>query len=143
MFTGRVCRLLSRLSVAEFCTEPSREVRGRSRGQNGFSLQYHTQRSVTSATPPSRIFSENGGDVVALHKLGHAWVGWLLVHTEAVVKGFSVLETKTALGLASAAGEKPARLHQGAVERVCMALGGCRLSRTISFTRSLPSHRRP
>lgn len=145
MLTSSVCQLRPRLSVAEFCTEPSREVRGRSRGQNGFSLQYHTPRSVASATPLSRIFSEDGGEVVALHQLGHTWVGWLLVHTDAVVKGFSVQETKAALGLALLLERnQPGFTKELLIERVvCMALGGRRLSRTIPFSRSLPSHRRP
>lgn len=144
LYSPVVCQLQSRLSVAEFCTEPSREVRGKSRGQNGFSLQHHTPRGVARAGPPSGIFSQDAGDVVALHQLGHAWVGWLLVHTEAVVKGFSVPETNAALRLALLLERnQPGFTKELLIERVCVALGGRRLSRTIPFTRSLPSRRRP
>ena len=64
-----VCQLQSqlKLSIAEFCTEPSREVRGRSCVQTGFSLQHHMPRGVARATPASGIFSEDAGDMVALH----------------------------------------------------------------------------
>ena len=75
--------------------------------------------------------------------MGHTWVGWLLVHTEAV-KGFSVPETNAALGLALLLeGNQPRFTKELLIERVCMALGRRRLSWTIPFTRSLPSRRRP
>ena len=63
--------------------------------------------------------------MVALHKLGHARVGWLLVHTEAVVKGFSVPETKAFLGLALLLERnQPGFTTELLTETVCMALGG-------------------
>lgn len=129
---GSVCQLRPRLSVAEFCTEPSREVRGEDlAAKNGFSLR--TTRRAVLLVPLHWAGSspEDGGEVVALHPF--VCLGWLAAGTHGC-GGERLLCTgdKSCSGLGSAAGEKPARLHQGAANPVvCMALSGRRLSRTI------------
>ncbi|XP_075394136.1 mitochondrial inner membrane m-AAA protease component paraplegin isoform X4 [Tenrec ecaudatus] len=83
----------------------------------------------------SKILSKEEQRVVAFHESGHALVGWLLEHTEAVMKVSIAPRTNAALGFAQIL---PRDQHlftrEQLFERMCMALGG-RASEAISFNR--------
>uniref|UniRef100_A0A452TTR8 SPG7 matrix AAA peptidase subunit, paraplegin n=1 Tax=Ursus maritimus TaxID=29073 RepID=A0A452TTR8_URSMA len=83
----------------------------------------------------SKILSKEEQKVVAFHESGHALVGWLLEHTEAVMKVSIAPRTNAALGFAQML---PRDQHlftkEQLFERMCMALGG-RVSETISFNK--------
>ncbi|KAJ8785969.1 hypothetical protein J1605_006929 [Eschrichtius robustus] len=50
------------------------------------SLDYAVERVLAGAAKKSQVLSKEEQKVVALHESGHALVGWLLEHTEAVGK---------------------------------------------------------
>uniref|UniRef100_A0A673UW46 SPG7 matrix AAA peptidase subunit, paraplegin n=1 Tax=Suricata suricatta TaxID=37032 RepID=A0A673UW46_SURSU len=83
----------------------------------------------------SKILSKEEQKVVAFHESGHALVGWLLEHTEAVMKVSIAPRTNAALGFAQML---PRDQHlftrEQLFERMCMALGG-RVSEAISFNK--------
>nr|KAF6411847.1 SPG7 matrix AAA peptidase subunit, paraplegin [Rousettus aegyptiacus] len=83
----------------------------------------------------SKILSKEEQKVVAFHESGHALVGWLLEHTEAVMKVSIAPRTNAALGFAQML---PRDQHlftkEQLFERMCMALGG-RVSESISFNK--------
>uniref|UniRef100_A0A5F9CNE9 SPG7 matrix AAA peptidase subunit, paraplegin n=1 Tax=Oryctolagus cuniculus TaxID=9986 RepID=A0A5F9CNE9_RABIT len=83
----------------------------------------------------SKILSKEEQKVVAFHESGHALVGWLLEHTEAVMKVSIAPRTNAALGFAQML---PRDQHlftkEQLFERMCMALGG-RASEAISFNK--------
>uniref|UniRef100_A0A9L0I8X9 SPG7 matrix AAA peptidase subunit, paraplegin n=1 Tax=Equus asinus TaxID=9793 RepID=A0A9L0I8X9_EQUAS len=83
----------------------------------------------------SKILSKEEQKVVAFHESGHALVGWLLEHTEAVMKVSIAPRTNAALGFAQML---PRDQHlftkEQLFERMCMALGG-RASENISFNK--------
>uniref|UniRef100_A0A452ESQ0 SPG7 matrix AAA peptidase subunit, paraplegin n=1 Tax=Capra hircus TaxID=9925 RepID=A0A452ESQ0_CAPHI len=83
----------------------------------------------------SKVLSKEEQKVVAFHESGHALVGWLLEHTEAVMKVSITPRTNAALGFAQML---PRDQHlftrEQLFERMCMALGG-RASESISFNR--------
>ncbi|XP_059762002.1 paraplegin isoform X3 [Balaenoptera ricei] len=128
------------------------------------SLDYAVERVLAGAAKKSQVLSKEEQKVVALHESGHALVGWLLEHTEAVGKGFPfddresgrlVVPRKppcpvlgTLPGEVSIAPRTNAALgftqilprdqhlftREQLFERMCMALGG-RASESISFNR--------
>ncbi|KAF6289132.1 SPG7 matrix AAA peptidase subunit, paraplegin [Rhinolophus ferrumequinum] len=83
-------------------------------------FEYAVERVIAGTAKKSTILSKEEQKVVAFHESGHALVGWLLEHTEAVMKMLprdQYLFSKEQL-----------------FERMCMALGG-RVSESISFNK--------
>uniref|UniRef100_A0A8U7MNI1 SPG7 matrix AAA peptidase subunit, paraplegin n=1 Tax=Corvus moneduloides TaxID=1196302 RepID=A0A8U7MNI1_CORMO len=73
----------------------------------------------------SKILSPEERKVVAFHESGHALVGWLLEHTEAVMKVSIAPRTNAALGFAQILPrEQYLFTKEQLLERMCMALGG-------------------
>lgn len=73
--------------------------------------------------------------VVAYHECGHALVGWLLPHTDALLKVTIVPRTSQALGFAQyTPTDKRLYSTEELLERMCMALGG-RVAESITFNR--------
>ncbi|XP_036780181.2 paraplegin isoform X3 [Manis pentadactyla] len=100
-----------------------------------FNFEYAVERVIAGAARKSRVLSREEQKVVAFHESGHALVGWLLEHTEAVMKVSITPRTNAALGFAQML---PRDQHlftrEQLFERMCMALGG-RASESISFNR--------
>uniref|UniRef100_A0A8D2MSV7 SPG7 matrix AAA peptidase subunit, paraplegin n=1 Tax=Zonotrichia albicollis TaxID=44394 RepID=A0A8D2MSV7_ZONAL len=83
----------------------------------------------------SKILSPEERKVVAFHESGHALVGWLLEHTEAVMKVSIAPRTNAALGFAQILPrEQYLFTKEQLLERMCMALGG-RVAEAITFNR--------
>uniref|UniRef100_A0A671FPJ0 SPG7 matrix AAA peptidase subunit, paraplegin n=1 Tax=Rhinolophus ferrumequinum TaxID=59479 RepID=A0A671FPJ0_RHIFE len=83
----------------------------------------------------STILSKEEQKVVAFHESGHALVGWLLEHTEAVMKVSIAPRTNAALGFAQMLPRDQYLFSKEQLfERMCMALGG-RVSESISFNK--------
>uniref|UniRef100_A0A8C9BT80 SPG7 matrix AAA peptidase subunit, paraplegin n=1 Tax=Phocoena sinus TaxID=42100 RepID=A0A8C9BT80_PHOSS len=98
-------------------------------------LDYAVERVFAGAARKSQVLCKEEQKVVALHESGHALVGWLLEHTEAVGKVSIAPRTNAALGFTQIL---PRDQHlftrEQLFERMCMALGG-RASESISFNR--------
>uniref|UniRef100_A0A8C0X738 AAA+ ATPase domain-containing protein n=1 Tax=Castor canadensis TaxID=51338 RepID=A0A8C0X738_CASCN len=83
----------------------------------------------------SKILSKEEQKVVAFHESGHALVGWLLEHTEAVMKVSIAPRTNAALGFAQMLPrDQYLFTKEQLFERMCMALGG-RAAEAISFSK--------
>uniref|UniRef100_A0A8C0U886 SPG7 matrix AAA peptidase subunit, paraplegin n=1 Tax=Cyanistes caeruleus TaxID=156563 RepID=A0A8C0U886_CYACU len=83
----------------------------------------------------SKILSPEERKVVAFHESGHALVGWLLEHTEAVMKVSIAPRTNAALGFAQILPrEQYLFTKEQLLERMCMALGG-RVAEAITFNK--------
>ncbi|XP_017369435.1 paraplegin [Cebus imitator] len=99
------------------------------------SFEYAVERVLAGTAKKSKILSKEEQKVVAFHESGHALVGWMLEHTEAVMKVSIAPRTNAALGFAQML---PRDQHlftkEQLFERMCMALGG-RASEALTFNR--------
>uniref|UniRef100_A0A8I5T048 Mitochondrial inner membrane m-AAA protease component paraplegin n=1 Tax=Pongo abelii TaxID=9601 RepID=A0A8I5T048_PONAB len=98
-------------------------------------FEYAVERVLAGTAKKSKILSKEEQKVVAFHESGHALVGWMLEHTEAVMKVSIAPRTNAALGFAQML---PRDQHlftkEQLFERMCMALGG-RASEALSFNK--------
>ncbi|KAM5134739.1 mitochondrial inner membrane m-AAA protease component paraplegin isoform 1-T1 [Callospermophilus lateralis] len=122
--------------IANICNEAAlHAAREGHTSVHTFSFEYAVERLVAGTAKKSRILSKEEQRVVAFHESGHALVGWLLEHTEAVMKVSIAPRTNAALGFAQML---PRDQHlfttEQLFERMCMALGG-RAAEAISFSR--------
>uniref|UniRef100_A0A8C7G7E9 SPG7 matrix AAA peptidase subunit, paraplegin n=1 Tax=Oncorhynchus kisutch TaxID=8019 RepID=A0A8C7G7E9_ONCKI len=83
----------------------------------------------------SKILSKEEQRIVAFHESGHALVGWLLEHTEALMKVSIAPRTNAALGFAQILPRDQYLFSKEQLfERMCMALGGS-ASEAITFNK--------
>lgn len=101
----------------------------------GLDLEYAVERVVGGTEKRSQALSPEERRVVAYHESGHALLGWLLEHTDALLKVTIVPRTNQALGFAQYV-PKDQKLYtqQEIFERMCMALGG-RVAESLVFNR--------
>ena len=75
----------------------------------------------------------NDRKTVAYHESGHALVGWMLKHTDALLKVTIIPRTSMALGFAQyTPQDKKLYSPEEFMDRMCMALGG-RVAESIIF----------
>ncbi|XP_074865024.1 mitochondrial inner membrane m-AAA protease component paraplegin isoform X2 [Carettochelys insculpta] len=107
--------------IANICNEAAlHAAREGYKSIDTFNFEYAVERVIAGTAKKSKILSQAERRVVAFHESGHALVGWLLEHTEAVMKILpkdQYLFTKEQL-----------------FERMCMALGG-RVAEAITFNK--------
>ncbi|KAM6980487.1 mitochondrial inner membrane m-AAA protease component paraplegin [Aplochiton taeniatus] len=98
-------------------------------------FEYAVERVIAGSAKKSKILSKEEQRVVAFHESGHALVGWLLEHTEAVLKVSIAPRTNAALGFAQILPrDQYLFTKEQLFERMCMALGG-RVSEAITFNK--------
>ncbi|XGW26749.1 hypothetical protein V3C99_007385 [Haemonchus contortus] len=98
-------------------------------------LEYALDRVLAGAEKRSRSLIEEEREVVAYHEAGHALVGWLLEHTDALLKVTIIPRTSAALGFAQySPKEKKLYTKEELFDRMCMMLGG-RAAENIKFGR--------
>ncbi|XP_047702305.1 paraplegin isoform X1 [Prionailurus viverrinus] len=122
--------------IANICNEAAlHAAREGHTSVHTFNFEYAVERVIAGTAKKSKILSKEEQKVVAFHESGHALVGWLLEHTEAVMKVSIAPRTNAALGFAQML---PRDQHlftrEQLFERMCMALGG-RVSESISFNK--------
>ncbi|XP_066100150.1 mitochondrial inner membrane m-AAA protease component paraplegin isoform X2 [Saccopteryx bilineata] len=122
--------------IANICNEAAlHAAREGHTSVHTFNFEYAVERVIAGTAKRSKILSKEEQKVVAFHESGHALVGWLLEHTEAVMKVSITPRTNAALGFAQML---PRDQHlftkEQLFERMCMALGG-RVAETISFNK--------
>ncbi|KAM5210591.1 mitochondrial inner membrane m-AAA protease component paraplegin isoform 1-T1 [Hipposideros larvatus] len=122
--------------IANICNEAALHAAREGRTSvHTFNFEYAVERVIAGTAKKSKILSKEEQKVVAFHESGHALVGWLLEHTEAVMKVSIAPRTNAALGFAQML---PRDQHlftkEQLFERMCMALGG-RVSENISFNK--------
>ncbi|CAG0895619.1 unnamed protein product [Darwinula stevensoni] len=98
-------------------------------------LEYAVERVVGGTEKRSSVMSPGEKRVVAYHESGHALVGWLLEHTDALLKVTIVPRTSHTLGFAQyTPTEQRLFSDEELFERMCMALGG-RVAESLTFNR--------
>ncbi|XP_013184956.1 paraplegin [Amyelois transitella] len=96
-------------------------------------LEYAVERVVGGTEKRSHAMSPAEKRVVAYHEAGHALVGWLLEHTDALLKVTIVPRTNMALGFAQyTTSDQKLYSKEELFDRMCMALGG-RAAEAITF----------
>ncbi|XP_050295330.1 paraplegin [Anthonomus grandis grandis] len=101
----------------------------------GANLEYAVERLVGGTEKRSHSMSPQEKKVVAYHESGHALVGWMLEHTDALLKVTIVPRTSLALGFAQYI-PRDQKLYskEELFDRMCMTLGG-RVAESIVFNR--------
>ncbi|XP_013136544.1 PREDICTED: paraplegin [Papilio polytes] len=120
--------------IANVCNEAA--LRAATNKQNivrAQDLQHAIEKVVGGTEKRSHALSPVEKRVVAYHEAGHALTGWLLEHTEALLKVTIVPRTNLALGFAQYTGsDQKLYSKQELFDRMCMALGG-RAAEAITF----------
>ncbi|KAG5849321.1 hypothetical protein ANANG_G00108980 [Anguilla anguilla] len=122
--------------IANICNEAAlHAAREGYKSIHTFSFEYAVERVIAGSVKKSKILSKEEQRVVAFHESGHALVGWLLEHTEAVMKVSIAPRTNAALGFAQILPrDQYLFTKEQLFERMCMALGG-RASEAITFNK--------
>uniref|UniRef100_A0A8C0E7E1 SPG7 matrix AAA peptidase subunit, paraplegin n=1 Tax=Bubo bubo TaxID=30461 RepID=A0A8C0E7E1_BUBBB len=122
--------------IANICNEAAlHAAREGHKSIDTFNFEYAVERVLAGTAKRSKILSPEERKVVAFHESGHALVGWLLEHTEAVMKVSIAPRTNAALGFAQILPrEQYLFTKEQLLERMCMALGG-RVSEAITFNK--------
>ncbi|XP_004471976.1 mitochondrial inner membrane m-AAA protease component paraplegin isoform X2 [Dasypus novemcinctus] len=122
--------------IANICNEAAlHAAREGHKSVHTLDFEYAVERVLAGTAKKSKILSKAEQRVVAFHESGHALVGWLLEHTEAVMKVSIAPRTNAALGFAQMLPRDQHLFTQEQLfERMCMALGG-RASEALSFNK--------
>ncbi|XP_012259644.2 paraplegin [Athalia rosae] len=98
-------------------------------------LEYAVERMVGGTEKRQHAMSPTEKRVVAYHEAGHALVGWMLEHTDALLKVSIVPRTNLALGFAQyTPTDQKLFSKEQLFERMCMALGG-RVAESLTFNK--------
>uniref|UniRef100_A0A8C7XSC8 Mitochondrial inner membrane m-AAA protease component paraplegin n=2 Tax=Oryzias sinensis TaxID=183150 RepID=A0A8C7XSC8_9TELE len=122
--------------IANICNEAAlHAAREGLKSIDTFNFEYAVERVIAGSVKKSKILSKEEQRVVAFHESGHALVGWLLEHTEAVLKVSIAPRTNAALGFAQMLPrDQYLFTKEQLFERMCMALGG-RTAEAITFNK--------
>jgi len=98
-------------------------------------LEYAIERVIAGPEKKTSVLNPIEKNVVAYHESGHALVGWLLEHTDALLKVTIIPRTSQALGFAQyTPQDKKLYSPEELMDRMCMALGG-RVAESLTFNR--------
>uniref|UniRef100_A0A6Q2YHM0 Mitochondrial inner membrane m-AAA protease component paraplegin n=1 Tax=Esox lucius TaxID=8010 RepID=A0A6Q2YHM0_ESOLU len=123
--------------IANICNEAAlHAAREGYKSIDTFNFEYAVERVIAgTSVKKSKILSKEEQRIVAFHESGHALVGWLLEHTEALMKVSIAPRTNAALGFAQILPRDQYLFSKEQLfERMCMALGG-RASEAITFNK--------
>uniref|UniRef100_A0A0K0F5G4 Paraplegin (inferred by orthology to a human protein) n=1 Tax=Strongyloides venezuelensis TaxID=75913 RepID=A0A0K0F5G4_STRVS len=98
-------------------------------------LNYALERVLAGPEKKTKTLVKEERETVAYHEAGHALVGWLLEHTDALLKVTILPRTSAALGFAQyTPRDKKLFTKEELFDRMCMMLGG-RAAENIFFNR--------
>uniref|UniRef100_A0A8C7G9B2 Mitochondrial inner membrane m-AAA protease component paraplegin n=1 Tax=Oncorhynchus kisutch TaxID=8019 RepID=A0A8C7G9B2_ONCKI len=123
--------------IANICNEAAlHAAREGYKSIDTFNFEYAVERVLAgTSVKKSKILSKEEQRIVAFHESGHALVGWLLEHTEALMKVSIAPRTNAALGFAQILPRDQYLFSKEQLfERMCMALGGS-ASEAITFNK--------
>ncbi|XP_072926321.1 mitochondrial inner membrane m-AAA protease component paraplegin isoform X2 [Hemitrygon akajei] len=122
--------------IANICNEAAlHAAREGEKSVDTFSFEYAVEKVIAGTAKKSKILSKEEQRIVAVHESGHVLVGWLLEHTEAVLKVSIAPRTNAALGFAQILPQEQYLFTKEQLfERMCMALGG-RVAEAITFNK--------
>lgn len=122
--------------IANVCNEAAlHAARFKKEMVTGDDLEYAVERLVGGTEKRNHAMSPQDKKIVAYHESGHALVGWMLKHTDALLKVTIVPRTNLALGFAQYI-PKDQKLYtkEELFERMCMTLGG-RVAESLTFNK--------
>lgn len=120
--------------IANVCNEAAlHAARDKKKQVHSSDLMYAIDRTIGGLTKRNNPLTPSTKRVVAYHEAGHALVGWLLEHTDALLKVTIVPRTNLSLGFAQYT-QSDQKLHseEELFERMCMMLGG-RVAEYVTF----------
>ncbi|EZA46920.1 hypothetical protein DMN91_004838 [Ooceraea biroi] len=120
--------------IANVCNEAAlHAARDKKKQVDGDDLLYAIDRTIGGLVKRNNPLTPSTKRVVAYHEAGHALVGWLLEHTDALLKVTIVPRTNLSLGFAQYT-QSDQKLHsqEQLSEQICMMLGG-RVAEYITF----------
>ncbi|KAL3093217.1 hypothetical protein niasHT_022667 [Heterodera trifolii] len=98
-------------------------------------VDYALQKILAGPEKRSKVLVKEEREIVAYHESGHALVGWLLEHTEALLKVTIIPRTSAALGFAQySPKDRKLFTREELIDRICMMLGG-RAAENVTFGR--------
>lgn len=98
-------------------------------------MEYAVERSVGGTEKRSHALSPGERRTIAFHESGHALVGWLLPHSDVLLKVTIVPRTSLALGFAQyTPAEQKLFTKEQLFDKMCMVLGG-RAAENLMFSR--------
>jgi len=118
--------------VNEAALHAARDLQDKIKDHN---LEYAIERVTAGPEKKTRMLSPQEKRVVAYHESGHALVGWMLEHTDALLKVTIIPRTSAALGFAQYTPvDKKLFSPEELMDRMCMALGG-RVAESLTFNK--------
>ncbi|XP_011690815.1 PREDICTED: paraplegin [Wasmannia auropunctata] len=120
--------------IANVCNEAAlHAARDKKKQVNSSDLTYAIDRTIGGLTKRNNPLTPSTKRVVAYHEAGHALVGWLLEHTDALLKVTIVPRTNLKLGFAQyTQSDQKLYSKEQLFERMCMTLGG-RVAEHVTF----------
>ncbi|XP_068192281.1 mitochondrial inner membrane m-AAA protease component paraplegin [Antennarius striatus] len=99
-------------------------------------FDFAVERVIAGSVKKNRLLSKEEQRFLAVHESGHALVGWLLEHTDAIMKVSIAPRTKTALGFSQTLPRDAYLLSKEQLfEQMCVILGG-RTAEVITFNKN-------
>uniref|UniRef100_T1JVY2 AAA+ ATPase domain-containing protein n=1 Tax=Tetranychus urticae TaxID=32264 RepID=T1JVY2_TETUR len=122
--------------IANVCNESAlNAARYKRKAVTPNDLEYAVERVIGGIEKKSQALSPGEKKVVAYHECGHALTGWLLKHTDALLKVTIVPRTNNVLGFAQyLPSEQQLYSKEELFDKMCMALGG-RVAESVIFNR--------
>ncbi|XP_058807496.1 paraplegin isoform X2 [Phymastichus coffea] len=122
--------------IANVCNEAAlHAARVKKKKIDGTDLLYAVDRVIAGIEKRDNTITPSEKLVVAYHEAGHALVGWLLEHTDALLKVTIVPRTNRALGFSQfTVSDQKLYTKEQLFERMCMTLGG-RVAESITFNK--------
>merc|ERR1719340_398334 len=118
--------------INEAALHAARDLQDKIKEEN---LEYAIERVIAGPEKKTKMLSAHERTVVAYHESGHALVGWLLKHTDALLKVTIIPRTSSALGFAQYTPlDKKLFSPEELSDRMCMALGG-RVAESLTFNK--------
>lgn len=125
---------MSGADIANICNEAAlHAARNKNPTVDTNNFEYAVERVTAGVAKKSRILSPQEKKIVAYHEAGHALVGWLLRHTDALMRVSIVPRTNQMLGYAQYMPQDKKLFSQEMIfEQMCLMLGG-RVAELITF----------
>ena len=118
--------------VNEAALHAAREAKSLVKADN---LEYAVERVVGGTEKRSQVLSTQEKRLIAFHECGHALVGWLLPHTDALLRVSIVPRTTNVLGFSRVLpSDQKLYSTEQLFDRMCMSLGG-RVAESLVFNK--------
>ncbi|XP_018049137.1 PREDICTED: paraplegin [Atta colombica] len=120
--------------IANVCNEAAlHAARDKKKQVDNNDLTYAIDRTIGGLTKRNNPLIPSTKRIVAYHEAGHALVGWLMEHTDALLKVTIVPRTNLKLGFAQyTQSDQKLYSKEQLFERMCMTLGG-RVAEYVTF----------